>query len=483
MGTMRINHNISAINTQRQLQKTTATQEKTLERLSSGLRVNRGADGPAALVISERMRSQISGLHQAIDNSESGISMVQTAEGALNETSRLLIKARELAIHAANEGVNDDVMLQADQDELENVMATVDRIATNTQFGTKNLLDGSRGANGVANGNGLEFVSAATTTRSSGVEGYAVQIDQVATRSDLKGTAALTQEIINAKERITISEGGRSLNFETKAGESIESTFNALDAKIRESGLNIELVRNPNNIIELKHKEFGSGHVLLASSSTAGLISEVSNVAVKAMEGLDVAGRLNGEEAVGKGQVLTGKESTRNVEGLAVRYTGAPPTQPGQIMGAVSVFQNSLVYQIGANHGQTTSVSLKNMSSSSIGQGVRNDSGFNSASEVNLMNAAKAQDAIMVIDRAIEEIASTRANLGAFQKNNLESNLNSLRNSHENLTNAESIIRDADMAAEMAELTSNQILVQSGTAMLAQANQLPQSVMSLLNGR
>ena len=134
---MRINNNISSLNTQRQLANVNEATTKSLERLSSGMKINRGADGPAALVISENMRAQISGLNQAIENSENGISMVQTAEASLSEVNRLLNNVRQLAVHASNEGVNDEKMLEADQQEIENALSTIDRISQYTQFGTK----------------------------------------------------------------------------------------------------------------------------------------------------------------------------------------------------------------------------------------------------------------------------------------------------------------------------------------------------------
>ena len=133
--TVRVNSNIPAINSHRNLLINNTEQAKVMERLSSGLKINRGADGPAALVISERLRSQTAGLEQAIDNSEAGISLVQTAEAALDEVSASLINARQLAVHAANEAVNDEFMLRANQQEIENILATVNRIAQSTQYG------------------------------------------------------------------------------------------------------------------------------------------------------------------------------------------------------------------------------------------------------------------------------------------------------------------------------------------------------------
>jgi flagellin len=155
---LRVNTNVPAINTHRNLTINNTEQAKSMERLSSGLKINRGADGPASLVISERLRAQTAGLKQAMDNSEAGISLVQTAEAALDEVSSALINARQLAVHAANEAVNDEFMLRADQQEIDNILSTVNRIARNTQFGSKTLLDGSKGATGVVYGTNQEFV-------------------------------------------------------------------------------------------------------------------------------------------------------------------------------------------------------------------------------------------------------------------------------------------------------------------------------------
>ncbi|MCP4078737.1 MAG: flagellin, partial [Planctomycetaceae bacterium] len=138
-------NNVGALNAQQNLNRSTTSLNKSLERLSSGLKINRGADGPAGLVISEKQRAQIAGLKQAIQNSEKATSMVQTAEGALNEINSLLVKVRGLALDSANAGVNDSDTLAANQAEITNALASIDRIASNTQFGTKTLLDGTAG--------------------------------------------------------------------------------------------------------------------------------------------------------------------------------------------------------------------------------------------------------------------------------------------------------------------------------------------------
>lgn len=483
MSTFRINNNISSINARRQLDSVTQASAKTLEHLSSGQKVNIGADGPAALVVSETMRAQISGLNQAVENSEQGISMVQTAEGALNEVNRLLNQTRQLAVHAANDGVNDETMLAADQSEIKNALETIDRISQSAQFGSKLLLDGSRGASGVANGSGLEFVTAGLNTKDSSVAGYSVAVDQVATRSSLQGITNLTQEMVNAGETLTVSEGGKTASFTSKAGETVESTLNDFQDSIKQAGLKVEMTRTKSDggvMIGFHHDDYGSEHTFTVSSSTAGVLSDVGNVNKEAIVGKDVRGTINGEEAIGKGQVLTGRENTQNIEGLSVRYTGDKVSEGNAPVGTVSVFQNSLKFQVGANQGQTVSVSLRNMSPGALSKGIDNTSGFNSLKEVDVTSFQGAQDSIAMIDRAIQETTSERASLGAFQKNTLQSNLNNLRVAAENVTAAESVMRDADVAQEMASFTRNQIMTQSATAMLAQANSQSSTVMGLL---
>ena len=183
-------------------------------------------------------------------------------------------------------------------------------------------------------------------------------------------------------------------------------------------------------------------------------------------------------------RVETGKGATNENTSLEFEdiKSDSPIAIPNGRMraGSVTVSQNSLVFQIGANSDQTTAISLRNMRAQTLGTGIDNESGFKSLSDINVTDADQAQDAIRVLDRAMEEVSSTRAEMGAFQKNNLESNLNYLRIAHENVMSSESVIRDADMAEEMVSFTRNQIMTESATAMLAQANQTAMSVLSLL---
>jgi len=490
---LRVNHNMSAVNAHRNVVNNSNAQTKTMEKLSSGLKINRAADSPAQLQISENLRAQASGLRQSIDNSEMAISLMQTAEGALEEVSRALIQARQLAVHAGNEGANDQNMLQADQSEINNILEQVNRIATSTQYGHNYLLDGSRAGNGVTTGEYLEFVDGGTEAHSSGVGGYKISIDNAATRATHSGTAALTQGIIDSGEQITISEGGRTVNFLTEKGKSVEQTLNDLETAIDDAGLNIDLMRpyppatssGAPQAITLRHKEFGSEHTFNAASNTAGLISSVSNINELVANGTDVSGEINGEQASGRGQILTGDPGADTVEGIKIRYTGETTpvgeiTPEGGNAGTVTFSQNSLTFQIGAEANQFSEYSLGSIKTNDLGRGEENSSNFDSLAQIKVLNSEQAQDAIRVIDKAIQEVNSSRGEMGAFQKNNLESNLNYLRIAHENSVSSESVIRDADMAEEMATFTRNQIMMEASTSMLAQANQNSMTVLKLI---
>lgn len=161
-----IANNVTSLNAQHNLNKASMGVAKSVEKLSSGLKINRGADGPAALVISEKQRAQIAGLKQAVENTEKAASVVQTAEGALNEINSLLVKVRSLAIDSANSGVNDDDALAANQAEIDNALDTINRIANNTQFGTKKLLDGSAGIGGTTTDADVTFLKGTSDRKS-----------------------------------------------------------------------------------------------------------------------------------------------------------------------------------------------------------------------------------------------------------------------------------------------------------------------------
>jgi len=481
---LRINHNTASLNAHRNLEKANARVSKSLERLSSGLRINSAGDGAAALMASEQLRSQVASIDQAIRNSESTVSMVQTAEGALAEANNTLVAMRQLAVQSANEGSNDAVMLAANQTSIKNMIASIDRIAEFTQFGQKKLLDGSNGVSGLAIGDGLQFVGAMTETQSSGEEGYDVVVTEAATKAHLLGTTPMTQQIINQGEKLFVAEGGKTAQYVTRQSDTVDSAILNFAAAAKKAGLNVTISKSDNGAILIEHNQYGSDHTFSAASSTAGVLSEKGGIFQTAMKGKDLRGTINGEATIGKGETMTGISGNKKTDGLSVRYHASETAQPvpdgGLSVGKVNVTQNALTFQIGPGQGQKVRIALQNVSSGTLARGVDNKSGFESLSDLDVTTSQGAQDSMTLIDKAINDVIKVRAELGAFQNNTLEINVANMQIAKENMVAAESAIRDTDMASEMAEFTKNDLIMQSSAAMLAQANQIPQKVLRLL---
>ncbi len=385
---MRINHNIAALNTYRQLSTNNTLGQKSLEKLSSGLRINRAGDDAAGLAISEKMRGQIRGLEQASRNAQDGISMIQTAEGALNETHSILQRMRELAAQAAND-TNTDTDRQEIQKEINQLTDEIDRIANTTDFNTQKLLDGSKV--------GLR--------------------DEIAGRvtTQLNTTANLTFALTTATTTTVVDVTG--------------------------------------TIIITRVKE------LSAASASEFTIGDPNGLSASLTTGLSAVdmGTFNIDITGGLRNMKVGESITVSVREYEAAQTDASA---------------ALSMQIGANSGQNILVGISSMKAADIG--VRN--GSDALDATTYQNATAA---VTSIDNAVELVSAERSKLGAIQ-NRLEHTINNISTSSENLTAAESRIRDVDMAKEMMEFTKLSILSQAATAMLAQANQQPQGVLQLL---
>lgn len=481
MSAVVINTNTQALNTHRNLQNVDRRLKTSLEHLSSGEKIVRAADGPAALMISEQLRAQVASVNQAIDNTETSVSMVQTTEASLDEISKLLVSVRQLAIHAANEGANDQQMLEADQFEIDNALQSIDRISQFAAFGKKKILDGSAGVNGVAAGENLTFLQAGTRTQASPDEGYNINIMEGATRASHTGETALTPEMIDGGVTLTVKQDGKVARYTTQEGETASTIVRNLQNVMDRESIEVTASHTEDNRLTLTHKEYGSQPEFTVISSEAGVLSNEEGQPLSVSNGRDVRGSIGGQVAQGTGRVLEGGQGT-DAEGLQVLYTGGTPDNTEEPVGRVQVSQNALNFQIGPDVGQKVRVALNAMNTRTLGLNVDNDSGFKSLSDANVMTAQGAEDVMRLVDKAIDDVNKARGELGAIQKNALESNIRSLGVTREELTNAESVIRDADMAMEVSEFTRNQIIMQSATAMLSQANQVPRNVLSLIQG-
>ena len=471
--TLTIQNNVGALNARNNLDRSSSALNKSIERLSSGFKVNRGADGPAALVISEKQRGQIAGLRTAIDNTEKAVAVVQTAEGALNEINSILVKVRSLALDSANAGVNDTDAFAANQSEIENALDTINRIAANTQFGEKRLLDGSAGITGTPSSANVTFLRGTSDT-SAGT--FAVEVTTVAERATVTAGTAQSSPLAS-QEVLTINGTAIQLN----AGLDQTGVIARINEFSNLTGVVAEDDPAAAGQTRLRSVEFGSGAAIEVFSDTAAAATS-SGFGTTTLNdiGVDIAGTIDGTAGSGAGNVLTSVAG--GSQGLSVRLgedaADAVNTVTG-VQGTVSVQKNSLVFQIGANQNQTAEIAIHNVAADGLGLAVTG-SRFNSLNEIDITSADKAQEALLVIDAASDELSNIRGELGAFQANTLETIASNLRATLENTVNAESVIRDTDFAEEISRFTNNQILVQAGTSVLSNANQTSQAILSLL---
>jgi flagellin len=469
-----INNNVPSLTGQHNLNKTTTALAKSLERLSSGLRINRGADGPAALIISEHLRAQIAGLNQAIDNTEKGAAMVQTAEGALNEINSMLIKMRTLALDSANEAVQDTDTFAANQAELDNLLDTINRIANNTQFGTKKLLDGSAGMTGTASDADVTFLKATGDT-SPGT--YTVEVTTVGERATI--SAAAQTAVLAQDETLTVNGVTITLN----AGMSRTQVVNRINEFTGQTGVVADDDPAAADTTRLRSVQFGSNASITVTTNVTPAGGDDSGfTSGTTASGVNVEGEIDGVAYTGIGNVLTANSGA--AKGVSVSFAEDGADAALTVTGAqgnVTVIDNSLQFQIGPNANQTAEIAVDRVNPEALGLGLVGNQ-FASLSELDIQSVSGANDALEVIDAAIDEISTLRGRLGAFQQNTLEVTANNLRATLENTVAAESVIRDTDFAEETANFTKQQILLQSGTTVLSNANLIPQVVLALLGG-
>ncbi|MGE7307350.1 flagellin [Priestia megaterium] len=451
---MRINHNIAALNTYRQYNSANAAQSKTMEKLSSGMRINSAADDAAGLAISEKMRGQVRGLDQASRNAQDGISMIQTAEGGLNETHDILQRMRELSVQASNDTNTVDDRKEI-QKEVEQLKSEVNRISDNTEFNTQKLLNGSLGAVGTSSDTSKVTLTSATGLKKGD---YDVTISTAATqKATAAGSATFDGTIDNALKTADLSINGVKIDFSDLADDA---DSNAVVAKINSySDKTGVTASSTSNKIALKTDTYGSDTKLLLSGSNAAKFGGAVS------GGADAVATITDENNVAETITGTGK---------SINYRGAQLEAQGAGSATVTVANTGATLQIGANKDQSMSVDINEISTKTLG-----DASVGFVKDVNLESQDGANNAVKTLDKAIQQVSSERSKLGAFQ-NRLDHTINNLSTTSENLTAAESRVRDTDMAKTMMEQTKNSILAQASQAMLSQANQQPQQVLQLL---
>jgi flagellin len=450
---MRINNNLMAMNTHRQLGINSNAGAKSIEKLSSGYRINRAGDDAAGLAISEKMRGQIRGLNQASRNSQDAISLVQTAEGALNETQAILQRMRELAVQSAND-TNVDTDRSAIQNEIDQLTTEIDRIGNTTEFNTRKLLNGASGA------------TSSNTTDVSNVS--------------ITGNTTAGTYTVDASAATLAAYGNVDLAGVTTATDTLGAgtvTVNGFDIAVTATDTYQDLADNINNNVtgvtayfdttdntfNVRTNDVGASNSVTISESVAGVLAGTTADLTGGTTG--TATNASGLAAIGGGTMLYDGNSVTVSGGTA---DGLSFDLKGTAADATITVNGSLSMQIGANEGQDMSVSLGDMRASALG-----------INSIDISSSTTAKAAITTINDAITSVSTERAKLGAVQ-NRLEHTIKNLDTSSENLQASESRIRDVDMAKEMMEFTKNNILQQAAQSMLAQANQAPQGVLQLL---
>ncbi len=454
---MRINHNITALNTYNKLSANQSTTSKSLEKLSSGLRINKAGDDAAGLAISEKMRGQIRGLDQASRNANDGISMIQTAEGALNETHSILQRMRELAVQSANDTNTADDRKEM-QKEVEQLKSEINRISESTEFNTQKLLNGSLGAVGTSSDSTKVGVISATGLKAGN---YTVKVDAAATKaSAVEGSLAFdgTNAVNLASKEFSIN--GTKIDFGTLNTANVIEVVDLINTYSETTG--VKAVAS-SNYVKLDQLSFGSESkiILGGAAATAGDFGGIVTAGVDAKATFTNEDNAS-QQVTGMGQIVNYGSSEFEVKGIL------------NDTATITVSSSGASLQIGANQSQNMLIDINEMSATTLGS---TSSGF--VKDIDIKTQSGADDAISVLDNAMQQVSGERAKLGAVQ-NRLEHTINNLGTTSENLSASESRIRDVDMAKEMMEFTKNNILSQAAQAMLAQANQQPQGVLQLL---
>ncbi|WP_151636395.1 flagellin [Noviherbaspirillum aerium] len=487
-----INTNVASLNSQRALSSSQGALQTSLQRLSSGLRINSAKDDAAGLAISDRMTSQIRGMNQAARNANDGISLAQTAEGALGEIGNNLQRIRELAVQSANatNSASDRAALQA---EVTQLASEITRVGSQTQFNGLNLLDGSFADQDFqvgANSGQTIKVASISDARSTGLGRHNLVAESGA------GATAITGKVVSgaATNGVTAMTAADAFTISTDAGTTAAITYagdaSAKDiaAAINTAGTGIGVTAQASNSVELSDlSAAGAVTFDLNGKSISATVTDTSDLTslVAAINGSN-----SGVTATftdnGKKDSITLKnadgddiviENFAHAAGAAsdetIKFGGTTLDEAADV-DAVKVG----TIELNSSKGRITTANASEEIFETAGT---NTSSFESVSLIDISSAKGAQDALKVIDAAMSSINSTRADLGAVQ-NRFTSVIANLQTTSENMSGARSRIMDADFAAETASMTRSQILQQAGTAMLAQANSLPNGVLSLLRG-
>ena len=477
----RINTNVTALISARVLNQNTVQLNKSLERLSTGLRINRGADDPAGLIASENLRKQVAGTETAIKNAERAVNIVGTAEGALIEVSAMLLDLQSMLSEVANTGGMSTEEIDANQLQVDSILNSIDRISNTTEFEGIKLLNGNKAY--TVSGVNSTIVADYKVNAAKLIDGATMTVDVATVTSADTGVCYLSVAVSTVPLTLQIGSGRGTTELTFAANTTVANMRTAINAVAEVTG--VSAIASGATCTLLRSRDFGtdayvSVNTLAGTQTTGTRVMQTyggANTATAKDYGRNYSATINGTAAVGVGKKLTMRTSMLDVELDLTAAAGlSTATETFYITGGGADF--SLGASVTAPGME--SIGVQNIAVSTLGNptdGYLNtlkSGGTNSLSSTNLYTAQR------IVDSAIKDVSTLRGRLGSFQKNTLETTINSLRVTNENLMSAESAIRDTDFATETANMTRSQILVQAATAALAQANYAPQNVLSLI---
>ncbi|MFQ5807394.1 MAG: flagellin [Phycisphaerae bacterium] len=468
----RINTNIGAVVAQRHLARSHRSLNATIQRLASGLRITRGADDPAGLIASERLRSEISAVNQAIANTQRASNIIATTEGALDEVARLLTDIQDLIVEAANEGALSEDEIKANQLQVDSAINSVTRIANSTTFAGRQLLNGSLG-----------YITSGVD--SSVINALDIQGVQFGTKDYIPVNIEVTTSAQPARLYFTAASVTSSVTIELQGNTGVTTipfTSGTTAATMVEA---INLVSDATGVVAsaagggfvLQSQYLGSRNfvsVQVLGDGTFDVQNDDGFVTGRDV-GRDAVATVNGALSFGDGNKLTLKTATLDMQ-VALVETFATGTT------SFAITDGGALFQVGpeVNSNLQVNIGVQSVAASRLGNAeVGVLSQVQSGGPYSLV-VGECQQAQKIVTEALRQVSVLRGRLGAFEKNTLDTNVNQLGITMENLMAAESSIRDADFAYETSQLARDQILVSAGTSVLALAQQTPQSVLRLL---
>jgi flagellin len=489
----RINTNVPSLIAQTNLNRSNQDLALRLQRLSTGLRINRGADDPAGLIVSERLRSELQGLEQAIDNSERASSVVATTEAYLTEVSDLLNSIKGLVIEAANTGGLSKEEIQANQLQIDSALESITRISNTASFAGLQLLNGSLSylSSGVPTSAiaEVDIFGAQFGNNNSVPVGVEVLASAQTAQLFLSGNTAGAPGALLSSVSVEIAGnlGVQTITF--VSGRALSAVVAAVNTVKQTTGVSASLVDPADQTSGLVFSSISFGSDQFVSVRQIGeggdffaTYDQQGGNETQRDEGVDVTAIVNGALATGDGRKISLNTPSLSLDMTLTREFA----QTTGVQRDFNITGGGATFQLGPTITSTQQVGfgIKSIATSRIGStdvgGTQMYLDSLKSGQANSIVSGNAQNASLILDQAITDISTLRGRLGAFEKNTIQTNIRALQIGFENISASESKIRDADFARETAELTRAQILSQAGTSVLATANSISQNVLALL---